>query len=418
MTFASVAFFAYVAVVAVAYRVVTRRLRGALLLGASYAFYVAAFPAHALVLLALTLGTYAVLMRIAGSVEAKDDAAARRWLATGVAGVIGVLAAFKYAGMGVATLNAALGLVGGSGLPVPEYIAPLGLSYVTFGLVHALVTVRRGEARVLCAADFALYVAFFPTIVAGPIKRYPEFARDLAGGGVGEASSDAAQGVLRILVGLFKKVVLAAIAYPLADPLLAYAGEHPFKVMLGICAYSFYLYWDFAGYSDMAIGVARLFGFRVIENFDRPYLKSDLQAFWRAWHISLTRIVTEYVYIPLGGNRKGAVRTALNTLVAMLVVGIWHGSAWHFVAWGAWHGVGLIALRGWRALVERARTRAIWLEQVAASRVGEATARFAGWAVTFHFVALGWALFVLPVEEAFSLYAQLGRYALGLLGLG
>ncbi|MBE0417169.1 MAG: MBOAT family protein [Coriobacteriia bacterium] len=419
--FATPAFGAFVLVTIAAYRLAPPARRPLVLLAASYLFYASYLPVHALLLALWTVLVYGIGARLMQARESGDERGRKLAFGAGLAAVLGLLGAFKYAEMAAGTLNLGLGLLGSPArLPIPQILAPLGLSYVAFSMVHFLVVTLRGEAPFPRPAGFALYIAFFPTILAGPIKRFPAFAQDLREGAGGPGGRAVPYALSRILIGLGKKLVVAEAAGAFAGPLLGVGsagGEHPLRLMTAVYAYAFFIYFDFAGYTDIAIGVSRLFGFRIIENFDRPYLKPNLQQFWRSWHISLTRLVSEYVYIPLGGSRRGGLRTALNGVVAMLVVGIWHGAAWHFVAWGLYHGVGLVLLRWWKLADARLRRRWPLVNRVEESRAGSALGYAGGVALTFNFVALGWVLFALPLGQALDVYARLGVYAASVLGL-
>ncbi|MRR13808.1 MBOAT family protein, partial [bacterium] len=271
-------------------------------------------------------------------------------LAVGVIGVLTALVGFKYMTMVAETVNVVARLLSSSfSVTVPQVTLPLGLSFVTFALVHFLVEAYRG-AVVPGVANFALYAFFFPTVTLGPIKRYPDFASDLESLTESKdalpTGGDFSEGLVRILRGLVRKFVVADTVAVLV-PYMTEPGGSRAMAVVGIIAFSLRIYYDFAGYSDIAIGVARLFGFRIMENFDRPYLQRNISEFWKHWHISLTRFITEYVFIPLGGSRASWWRVAVNTMVAMGVSGLWHGAGWNFVAWGLYHGAGLALPRWW-----------------------------------------------------------------------
>jgi len=413
MSFESWAFLGLLTAAFAAYWTVPHRARAAVLAVASVVFYAWPFPAHA----ALMLAVSALVLGVSRLLEHAEEPRVRKWLlALGVAGVaLPVLAFFKYAAMAAGTANPLLVRFGLAALPIPKLAAPLGISFVSFGLVHFLVEVYRGDVRRPNPVEFAAYVLFFPTVTAGPIKRYGQFMNDLRQPR-GPARDEIAYGAMRILIGLFKKLVIADSIAGLAVPLHAPVGQNALAMLFGIYAFTFQIYYDFAGYSDIAIGAARLFGFRIAENFDRPYLRRNISEFWRAWHMSLSRLITEYVYIPLGGSRKGRGRTAVNALAAMAVSGLWHGAAWHFVAWGLWHGVGLAVVRWWREATRWLRGRLPALEAVASSRVGEALSHGGGVLLTFNFVAFGWVLFVLPVDQAWHVYRSVFLYAVHFVG--
>lgn len=408
MTLASWTFGAFLALTFAVYWLAPAVARIPILLGASLVFYMWAFPVHAAVLGVLGLGTWLVGRRLG---ERPDSALLLGW---SVAAIVAVLALFKYSDMAAQTASIALAAAGVPALELPRIVAPLGISYATFGLIHYLVEIRRGHATPARPLEFALYVFFFPTIVSGPIKRYPEFLADMRQPVARLAASDVGTGLTRILMGLFKKVVLADLLMVWVTPLTTSpVKQRPLVLLVAVYAYAFVIYLDFSGYSDMAIGIARLFGYRILENFDHPYLRRNLSQFWRHWHISLTRFITENVYIPLGGNRKGTVRTALNTMASMLVSGLWHGAAWHFVLWGGVHGAGMVVQRWWQVFVEQvmapARTRTPAISRVVDSRPAAWTSQALSTALTFNFVSFAWVLFLLPLSDALVVYERIAR---------
>ncbi len=389
----------FVALTFAIYWLAPERFRVTILILASYVFYAWAFPPHALLLLGLTLASWWIGQRIASSANP------RRWLTFGVAFTLLVLATFKYADMAVGTFNALSTRINWLRLPLPAIAAPLGISFVTFALIHYLVEVFRGTPA-LSLRDIVLYPAFFPTIVAGPIKRYPRFAEDLHSVARPLDWNSVSYGLGRIVVGLAKKLIIADTVANLVGPLYRPERAAPFMVLVAVYAYAFQIYFDFAGYSDMAIGTARLFGFSILENFNWPYIRRNLADFWAHWHMSLTRFITEYVFIPLGGSRCSRLKTARNTLIAMTLSGLWHGAAWHFVAWGLWHGVGLVVVRWWRESLGWARHRAAWFNRVARHPIGHGTGYAVGMFVTFNYVAFGWVLFATSLRSAVVVYTS------------
>lgn len=390
-----------------AYWLVPVRMRTGVLVFASYVFYTVAFPAYSVLLALLSVGTYLVGMRVR-----RDSGAANRTLfAAGITGVLLVLGVFKYAAFIAGALDGIASQFSlGFSVSIPAIVAPLGISFVSFGLIHFLVEMRTTDAPAPRFWEFVSYVSFFPTVVSGPIKRYPEFIADARGLPARLAGSDWAWGISRILLGVFRKFVIADTIGVLAEPLFNVQTTTPL-IVVAVYAYAFKIYFDFAGYSDIAIGTARLFGYHIIENFNGPYLRRNISEFWRTWHASLTRFITEYIFIPLGGSRRRPLRVALNTLIAMTLSGLWHGPAGHFVAWGLWHGVGLVVLRFWKQAIAGLRTRVAWLDRAARTRVGALVGYAFGWVITFNYVVLGWVLFVLPVGDSLSVYRALAGYA-------
>ena len=259
---------------------------------------------------------------------------------------LGVLAAFKYWGFFAENL-----LPLGIELPVLDVLLPPGISFYTFQSLSYTIDVYRGKlAPARNLLEFSVYIAYFPQLVAGPIVRASDFLPQFTHlPRIDQA--DLQVGLAKICCGLVKKVLIAdTLAVGLVDPTFA-AGSNVggISAWLAIYAYALQIYGDFSGYSDIAIGSARLFGFRIQENFDAPYRARNVQDFWRRWHISLSTWLREYLYIPLGGNRFGSARTMTNVMVTMLLSGLWHGAAWKFVAWGGIHGLGLLWNRLWQS---------------------------------------------------------------------
>jgi alginate O-acetyltransferase complex protein AlgI len=277
--------------------------------------------------------------------------------------------------------------------------APLAISFFTFEFVHYLVDVRRGHEPIRRPADFALFALHFPSLVAGPIKRYESYIPDLHAGLARVSVDDVATGAQRVALGLVKKVVLADnLALALDYYGKRYADLSPGQAWLYLAALSARLLLDFSGYSDLAIGFSRMLGVRLPENFNFPYLAANLQDFWRRWHISLSTWIRDYVYIPLGGSRHGPFRKLVNGLIAFALVGLWHGPAWHFALWGLWHGAGLAVSSTYVTLlgptgVELERGMARW--------------PVLAWGLTMLHVSLGWLLFFYQPQQAWSMAIKL-----------
>jgi len=279
----------------------------------------------------------------------------KAWLWLSLLTNLGLLAWFKYANFGVETLN---DLLRGQGLqPIPwtRVVLPVGISFYTFQTMSYTLDVYAGRTRpVGRLADFACYVSMFPQLVAGPIVRYSTVAAELVGRR--HSFDQFYRGVLSFQVGLAKKVLVADVLGHVADASFAADRLTTGDAWLGTVAYAFQIYFDFSGYSDMAIGLGWMLGFRFPVNFDAPYKSSSITEFWRRWHVSLSTFLRDYLYLPLGGNRRGPLRTYANLGLTMLLGGLWHGAAWTFVAWGAYQGAWLILERllGKRAPYERA----------------------------------------------------------------
>lgn len=375
------------------YRVMPQRVRPLVLLGASLGFYAVPYWPHAVLIVGLALLVHAV-----GQALQKRR---RPWLfALALSGCVAVLAYYKYARWLLVTLAEGANRFGAAGVGAAltavehrlaaELRIPLGISFFTFEFIHYLTDLYYGrlppaptEPRLTPGGRrrFLLFTLFFPTLLAGPIKRYQQFTAQESE--PPPAAPELAAALWRILLGLTKKILVADTLATIAARLQQPDQVTPFGLWLGMYAYAGQIYADFSGYSDLAIGTARLFGYRVPENFDWPYLATSLQAFWRRWHISLSSWIRDYLFIPLGGSRVGSVRAAVNLLGVMALCGLWHGAAWHFVVWGLWHGVGLGAGQLWRRLrpLPAAPGRAL---------------RGLHAVLTFHYVCFGWVLFAAP----------------------
>jgi D-alanyl-lipoteichoic acid acyltransferase DltB (MBOAT superfamily) len=345
-------------------------------LAVSYVFYAAADPKFCLLLAAVTLANQigAVLVERATSETAKN------WI-TGVTVALDLLALafFKYYGFFVDGFASVLHDAGlGAPLPLLTVALPVGLSFFTFQAISYVVDVRRGLCQRASTIDFAIYLSFFPHLVAGPIVRAREFLpqlerpRDPNDVPVGAA-------VLLIGFGLVKKVVIADfLARSVVDPVFAvpeaYGAPDAWTALL---SYAVQIFCDFSGYTDIAIGLALLMGFVFPQNFDRPYCSRSVREFWRRWHMTLSRYLRDFLYIPLGGSRGGPWRTASNLMITMLLGGLWHGAAWGFVLWGGLHGAALVVEHAWRGRGPRLPT-------------------VLAWGATFLFVCLAWIPFRAP----------------------
>ncbi len=337
MVFSSLTFVClFLPVVAVLYLVLPRAASNALLVAASLVFYGWGEPA-ALLLIGLSV---MVNFRLGLLLEAADGHRRRRLVTAAVTLNLLVLIVFKYAGFFVENVNAVIGLTSTYHLPAPRISLPLGISFFTFHLISYLVDVFRGTVPAQRSlAAFALYIVNFPQLIAGPIIRYRQIAGQLESRRVTFDDVDA--GVARFTAGLAKKLLVANPVGAIADQVFAIpAGQLSMgTAWLGVVGYTLQIYFDFSGYSDMAIGLARMFGFRFPENFAYPYAATSMQDFWRRWHISLSSWFRDYVYIPLGGSRDSPWATVRNLWIVFLLTGAWHGASWSFIVWGMWHGL-------------------------------------------------------------------------------
>lgn len=348
---------------------------------ASYVFYGLWRPDFVLLMWISTAVDFTCGRRIekARSAAGADSGskAGKPWLLFSLFVNLGLLAYFKYANFGVETLNEFLAQFGWQEVRWTGVVLPVGISFYTFQTLSYTVDVYRGSAPpVRSFRDFACYVAMFPQLVAGPIVRYNSIADQLHSRT--HTLSKFFAGLLFFQAGLAKKVLLADVLNSVANEAFNASGGvlATTDAWLGSLAYTLQIYFDFSGYSDMAIGLGLMLGFRLPINFNRPYCALSFTDFWRRWHISLSAFLRDYLYIPLGGNRKGPLRTYVNLAVTMLLGGLWHGAAWTFVAWGAYQGAWLIA--------ERLSGRSsLW------SRAPKPV----GMALTFVAVMVGWVLF-------------------------
>lgn len=300
----------------------------------SLLFYSVGEPVYVLLLLASVIVNYA-----SGRLLAARRFPKKTVLAAAVAVNLGLLSLFKYAGFVVDTVNRLLGLC----LPLPAIALPVGISFFTFQGLSYVIDVYRDESLVSKSfLKLALYISFFPQLIAGPIVKYHDVSLQIDRRETTPALT--ADGVRRFILGLSKKLLLSNTVGQMADLVFtALAVQLDARsAWLGALCYMLQIYFDFSGYSDMAIGLGRMFGFRFLENFDYPYASSSIKEFWRRWHISLSSWFRDYLYIPLGGNRRGKARTELNKCLVFFCTGLWHGASWNFVLWGLWHGAFII----------------------------------------------------------------------------
>ena len=396
MSFASPAFlWLFLPTVLALYWSFPRSSRNAVLAAASLVFY--AYGAHSQIwiLLAAMVVSYSA-GRVLGE-AALSERGRSAVLAAAVVVNVGLLAYWKYSGFLHQQIVDAASLFGGRGHTVAAVALPIGISFFTFHHLSYLIDVRRGERAPLSRpVDFITYIAMFPQLVAGPIVRFheiadqlPEWRQDRLG--------DLAAGFPRFALGLAKKVAVADSLGPVANAVFNSKDDlTSASAWLGVACYTLQIYFDFSGYSDMAIGLGRMFGFRLPENFARPYSATSITDFWRRWHMSLSRWFRDYLYIPLGGNRGGAAKTYRNLVIVFALTGLWHGAAWTFLLWGLYHGGLLILERRNRGLLER---DSVW------SRPRTMLLVMIGW-VLFRSSSAGQALsilFAMFVPHGFSL---------------
>jgi len=313
------------------------------LLVMSYVFYAWLSPWFVLIMLGITVVNYVCGKMI---VSPGSTAAQRKWsITSAVILSLGALCFFKYFNFAQTNLNHLLALLGVNETGLLEIALPVGISFYTFHALSYSVDVYRGTAPAARSfADFACYIALFPQSIAGPIIRYNTVEHDLRDRS--HTVERFASGVALFILGFAKKLLIANPLGAVADAAFGAQSLDTPAAWLGLLAYALQIYYDFCGYSDMAVGLGRMFGFEFMKNFDAPYRAESITDFWRRWHISLSSFLRDYLYIPLGGNRRGNARTYLNLLVVMLLGGLWHGANWTFIAWGAWHG-GLLMAERW-----------------------------------------------------------------------
>ncbi|MFT3789723.1 MAG: MBOAT family protein [Rudaea sp.] len=383
MLFDTLSYWLFFAAVLLLLAALRPRAGKGLLVVASYAFYACWDVRFVFLLGASTLANWGLGLWI----DRGAQASRKRALVAAIVFNLVTLGFFKYFNFFADTLAALLHL--DPQTLTLRIVLPVGISFFTFeGIAYAVDVYRRDLAAKRSALDFALFISFFPHLIAGPIIRptnfFPQAGKPLALG-----DEDARWGLREILKGLIKKIALSNFYAPLADAYFHAAQWNGASVpaWIGVLAFSMQIYFDFSGYTDIARGCARLLGFRFPSNFERPYLAADIADFWRRWHISLSTWLRDYLYIPLGGNRRGELRTSVNLLIVMGLGGLWHGASWNFAAWGLYHGALLVLHRYWRKLVaacgvadtvDRAALKPFWI------------------ALTFLLVTVGWIPFRAP----------------------
>lgn len=335
-----------------------------ILLIASLIFYAWGEPVYILLMIISIFFNYLIGQDIERSTNKKPA------LVLGIVVNLLILGYFKYSGLLIDTINSITGL----SIRNKELALPIGISFYTFQAMSYIIDVYRGESKAQKSIiPFAVYITMFPQLIAGPIVKYGDIEKQLT---VRRFSShDMGNGILIFVKGLAKKVILANVIGGLHTEVLGISDRSVLTAWLGAIAYTLQIYNDFSGYSDMAIGLGKMLGFNFPKNFDAPYCSQSITEFWRRWHISLGTWFREYLYIPLGGNRKGPARQIFNLMIVWMMTGLWHGAAWNFVAWGLYYGILLI------------------LEKFVFKKVKEKLPAFINWLVTFVLVIIGWVLF-------------------------
>ncbi len=410
MLFISDEFFVFLALVLATLAAVRHPdARRWLLLGFCVWFYASWSVGFLGLLFANILVDYVIALRL-GTEE--RPRARRALVTTSVVMNLGMLGFFKYLGFGAAVLNQGFTLLGTSwSVPVPHLVLPLGISFYVFQAISYTVDVYRGlltPTRSL--RELAIFIMFFPHLVSGPIVRAAEILPQLERLKEPSTLDDLMAGAKDFVLGFGRKVIFADQFALLADATFGAPGAYgSLDLLVGLAAYALQIYFDFSGYSQMAVGLARMFGIHFPDNFDAPYIARSLQEFWRRWHISLSRFLRDYLYIPLGGSRHGLPRTLFALSATMLIGGFWHGANWTFVVWGAIHGFGQAIAYLYRERIQTPAHTRFW-----ASPAGN----FTGWALTLTTVCVAWIFFrASTVGESWAYLARLVSGTVGTTAL-
>jgi len=374
-----------------AYYLVPKKLKNIVILLFSIVFYSWGAPKFIFVILGTTFIDFHLVRLMS---QTKKQLYRRLMLALSVSINLGLLFYFKYSNFFIENVNAALSLLGAHHIQWTKLILPIGISFYTFETITYVVDVFRKVHKPLDNFwSYQLYIIFFPKLIAGPIIRYHDLADQIEDRSKNETLDNVLTGFYRFAIGLAKKVLIANQMGLYADNIFAmnYADLATSTAWIGILAYTFQIYFDFAGYSDMAIGIARMVGFKFPENFNNPYTSHSISEFWRRWHISLGAWMRNYLYIPLGGNRVATKRRLyFNLWFVFLASGLWHGASWSFVLWGAYHGLFLV------------------MERIFLLKVYEKIGKLSSMFITFFFVVIGWIFFRIEnIADAFAFLKRL-----------
>lgn len=380
--------FAFLPLTYIAYRLLLARNLGtraaSLLVIASLIYYAWWNPAYLVLILGSMLANFEIGRWIQHYHQPSFALRRKRLLIAGIAANLIALGYYKYAGF----LGDSLNFVINTRLSIPDVVLPLAISFFTFQQIAYLVDVYRGEAREYRAIHYALFVTFFPQLIAGPIVHHREMLPQFSDLSKQDHLANFVVGSTIFFIGLFKKAVLAdgvaKYANPAFDAALNGGDLSLLTAWGGVLSYTLQLYFDFSGYSDMAIGSARLFGIKLPLNFHSPYKALSISEFWRRWHMTLSRFLRDYLYITLGGNRRGPIRRYANLFITMLLGGLWHGAGWNFVIWGGLHGTYLMVNHAWAGFAFEERLR---------HALARSIYRAIAWGLTFGAVVLGWVFF-------------------------
>lgn len=392
MVFSSILFITrFLPLVLAIYFIMPKRIRNLVLFLSSILFYAWGEPIYILLMCFTIFIDYVFGIIIDKQLSSGKMKPAKISLSLAIVSNLLLLGFFKYANFTIDTLNS----LTGTGFETIKLALPIGISFYTFQSLSYVIDVYRGDTKVQKnILNFGTYVVLFPQLIAGPIVRYRTVADEIDNRL--ESKSDFSLGITRFILGLGKKVLLANNAGLLWDSVkMLTAGEMSVaSLWLGILAFTFQIYFDFSGYSDMAIGMGLMFGFHFEENFNYPYLSSSITEFWRRWHISLSTWFKEYVYIPLGGNRKGLLNQIRNIIIVWMLTGFWHGASWNFIAWGLYYGFILI------------------IEKIFLLKFLDKLPKFIRHIYTMFLVIIGWVLF------SFDSFSDGAVYLSGMFGVG
>lgn len=377
--------------VVLAFWLLPHRFRSIFLLVASLFFYMSWLPIYGFLIGVLTVANYFLGQAISGRVHSG------RFLALGIIFNLATLSYYKYADFAIESWNKALLALGplfqlqshSLSFPLQHILLPLGISFFVFEFIHYLTDIYKGGKPIANFVNFSLFASFFPSQIAGPIKRYQDFIKQLESPRYFSAPA-LERGLRLILQGLFKKVAIADNLAPIVSAGFSNAGSlGGLEAWIAATAFAVQIYCDFSGYTDMGRGSAIMLGFDLPDNFNWPYSAKDLPDFWKRWHISLSSWLRDYLYIPLGGSKCSILERHRNLIITMLLGGLWHGASWHYVVWGAFHGMGLALCHSYDAMVRKDGTFSKTLSKFHGTHLGIAVSVCA----TFIFVLVGWVFF-------------------------
>lgn len=375
------------------------RFKNYVALAFSVFFYAWGAPDFIFIVLGSVIVDFYIVKKMYAAIGNKK----KLWLAASIILNLGLLAYFKYANFFVDNFNSILSVFGAGNIHLAKIVMPIGISFFSFQKFTYGIDVFRGKHKPLNkVSDLALYILLFPQLIAGPIVRYSEIADSLTDRRHLENAENRLTGLYRFILGLSKKVLIANVMGAEADRIFALqTGDLNSSIAwIGILAYTFQIYFDFSGYSDMAIGLGKMIGFKFPENFDNPYVSKSISEFWRRWHMTLGRWMKDYLYIPLGGNQVNSkFRLYFNLWFVFLISGLWHGAAWTFIVWGAFHGIFLI------------------LDRLFLLKILDKVGKIPAIIFTFLVTMIGWVIFrSTTMGQAFDFIAQLFAFNFGETG--